>query len=103
MSAPQGWNRANRELKISTEATIIPAPLSTNGKQLISATPLQNTYKKLNPCLTEIGESFISDFTGVWFHPKNTNLYLCFVDDLEIHARGWAEVLDSVLEMGRIL
>lgn len=90
MSAPQGWNRANQEIKISTEATIFPARLSTNGNQLIFAAHLQNTYEKLNPRLAEISESFISDFTWVWFHPKNTNLYLCFVDDLEIYARGWA-------------
>jgi len=54
---------ANRELKISTVATIIPAPLSTNGNQFIFAACLQNTYEKLSPCLAEISERFISDFT----------------------------------------
>lgn len=96
-SASQGWNIANWELKISTEATIISAPLRMNIA-LLNWQPINLCSKSVEYVLKMQSFALLKSVRALFltllepdFHHKNTNLYLCFVGDLQFPPEGWHE------------
>lgn len=96
-SASQGWNIANWELKISTEATIISAPLRTNIALLnwepihLCSTSVEYILKMQSFALLKSVRALFLTLLEPDFHYKNTTFYLCFVDDLQFPPEGGHE------------